>query len=199
MGLVLPVIFTFKVSISNQDPGLPNTALNQLAWYRLSLSANVQITTTSYNYQDKMSKTYTRHSIPKLKFWKIQLLYAQQIEYNDCWSQNYIVCRDGIWYFGKHKALKPRRDSIFLQSSHTFQEGKWHNWFRRPSSNSSCLKVAVPGCMLHIILEFVESELYLIALWWANMLDPLHTFKYNISKHIMRIVTSTRQILAKAN
>ena len=34
--------------------------------------------------------------------------------------RNNIVCRGGIWYFGKHEALKPKRGPYILR-------GKWQN------------------------------------------------------------------------
>ena len=48
----------------------------------------------------------------------------------------------------------------------------------------NCVKVVVvPGCTFahfwRVTLELVESELSLVTLWWANMFDPLYTFKYN--------------------
>jgi len=37
-------------------------------------------------------------------------LFAQQIEI--IMIADLIVCRGGIWYFGKHKALKPKRGAF---------------------------------------------------------------------------------------
>jgi len=76
-----------------------------------------------------------------------------------------IVCRDGIWYFGKH--FKPKKRCIFLQSSPYIL--RWE-MARRPSSNLSGFKVAVtPGCTFahvwRVTLELVESELSLVTLW----------------------------------
>ena len=55
---------------------------------------------------------------PKIKFLKFQLFICStdRVMIADL-RNSYIVFRGGIWCFGKHKALKPKRGAFFLQSS----------------------------------------------------------------------------------
>ena len=55
-----------------------------------------------------------RHSSPKLKFWKFQPFTTDRVMIADL--RIYIACRGGIWYFSKHKALKLKRSTFFLQN-----------------------------------------------------------------------------------
>ena len=68
--------------------------------------------------------SFARYSKLKYKFWKIKLFICStdRVMIADFRNTGYIVCRDGICYVNKCKALKPKNVNFFWTSPFILRE-----------------------------------------------------------------------------